>query len=181
MKKIQVPLLRQSKKACGPTSLAMVLKYFKKDIPLKEIIQNVGGIKSFGVRCIDLADYARELDFKADCYSYNEKLAKGKALIKKPSKELILKYLNRNLPVILAVRTCLLRDLEFTKEGHFIIITKYANGKFLYNDPSNGKGFSISENDLIFSWYNNILDSSAYMLVLEPLKSKIPPKKLHFP
>ncbi len=168
MKKISVPLLKQTKSACGPTALAMVLKYFKNDISLKEIIKNVGGIKSYGVRIISLADYAKNLEFKVHCYSYNEKMSKGKAEIKKPDKKLILKFLKKRLPVIIAVRTFLLRDLEFNKKGHFIVITKYQNGTFWYNDPSYAKELTIKENDLMFAWYNNILDSSAYMLVLEP-------------
>lgn len=168
MRKIPVPLLKQTKSACSPTALAMVLKYFKNELPLKEIIKNVGGIKNYGVRAVSLVEYAEKLGFKVYCYSYNEKMSKGKAEIRKPDKKFILKFLKKRLPVIIAVRTFLLRNLEFDKKGHFIVITKYQNGRFWYNDPSYAKELTIKENDLMFAWYNNILDSSAYMLVLEP-------------
>ncbi|MCK5460235.1 C39 family peptidase [Candidatus Parcubacteria bacterium] len=165
---MQVPLLKQTKSACGPTSLAMVLKYFKTEVPLNEIIKHVGGIKKYGVRIVSLAEYAKKLGFKVYCYSYNKKMSKGNAEIRKPDKKLILNFLKKRLPVIIAVRTFLLRNLEFNKEGHLIVITKYQNGIFWYNDPSYAKKLTIKENDLIFAWHNNILDSSAYMLVLEP-------------
>jgi len=168
MRKIPVPLLKQTKSACGPTALAMVLKHFKNELSLKEIIKNVGGIKSYGVRAVALAKYAEKFEFKVYCYSYNKKMSKGKAEIRKPDKRLILKFLKKRLPVIIAVRTFLLRNLEFDKTGHFIVITKYQNGTFWYNDPSYAKELTIKEDDLMFAWYNNILDSSAYMLVLEP-------------
>lgn len=171
MKKIPVPLIKQMKQACGPTALAMVLRYFGNKISLDEIIKNVGGIKkSYGVRAIKLAGYAKKLGYKAHCYSYNEKLAKGVAEIKKPSKRLILSFLNKGFPVIIAVRTFLLRDSEFSNTGHFIVITKYQKGVFWYNDPGSATERKIKENDLMFAWYNNILDSSAYMLVVEPGK-----------
>ncbi|GBE16577.1 peptidase C39 family protein [bacterium BMS3Abin15] len=171
MKKIPVPLLKQTKSACGPTSLAMVLKYFKKEVPLAEIIRNVGGgVKDYGVRMVKLSEYAKELGFKVYCYSYNEKMSKGKAKIRKPNKDLIIKFLKKRLPVIIAVRVFLLRKLEFSKYGHFIVITRYKNGTFWYNDPSYAREIKIKDEDLLFAWHNNILDSSAYMLVLEPKK-----------
>ncbi|MBU2474794.1 C39 family peptidase [Patescibacteria group bacterium] len=171
MKKIAIPLLKfkRTKKACGPKALAVVLKYFKHPIPLNKIIQNLGGMKkNSGVRAIHLAEYTKKFGFKVHCYSYNEKLSQGKAEIKKPNKNLIIKFLKKGLPVIIAVRTCLLRNTKFDKPGHYIVITKYQKDMFWYTDPVLKKEFTIKENDLIFAWYNNILDSSAYMLVLEP-------------
>ncbi|MDD4332776.1 MAG: hypothetical protein PHT51_01565 [Patescibacteria group bacterium] len=83
--------------------------------------------------------------------------------------------LRKKLPVIIAVRTFLFREGDFSETGHFIVITKYQNGMFWYNDPSTPKRSKIKENDLLFAWYNNILDSTAYMLVLEPISSKLTP------
>jgi len=170
MKKISVPLLKQTKMACGPTCLAMVLKYFKNEIPLPKIIKGVGGIKSYGVRSIALSEYAKKLGYKTYCFSYNEKLSKGKAEIKKPNINQILKFLKKRLPVIIGVISNLSSDSKHKNSGHFIVITKYQNNTFWYNNPSNAKEFKIKENDLLFSWYNNVLDSSAYLLVLEPKK-----------
>jgi ABC-type bacteriocin/lantibiotic exporter with double-glycine peptidase domain len=168
MKKLSVPLLKQGKLECGPTALRMVLKYFDRDASLKEITRGTGGIKTTGVRTVKLADFAKSLGFKVECYSCNKKLAKGKAKIKKPSRYDIVKFLKKRLPVIIAVRSFLLFNKKPSKMGHFIVITKYEKGKFWYNDPKDGKGHVINEEDLMISWLDNSVDSSAYLLVLEP-------------
>ncbi len=168
MKNLAVPLLKQNKMTCGITALRMVLLYFGKNISSEEIIKKVGGIKKYGVRTIKLAEFAKNLGFKVYCYSYNKKLAKGKARIKKPSKLDIIKFLKKKLPVIISVRSFLLFNEEPSKAGHFIVITKYEKGRFWYNDPDDGKQHKIKEDELLFAWFNNILDSSAYLLVLQP-------------
>ena len=96
MRKIPVPLVRQIRQSCGPACLAMVLKYYKGKKSLPEIIKSVGGVKSFGVRAIKMASYMRSLGYEVDCFSYDEKMAKGQANIIKPSEQLILKYLRIN-------------------------------------------------------------------------------------
>lgn len=168
MKRLSVPLLKQGKLECGPTALWMVLQYFGKQTSVKEIVRDIGWIKKYGVRTIKLAGFAQKLGFKVYCYSYNKKLSKGKAKIKKPAKSDILKFLKKKLPVIIAVRQFLLFNEEPFDMGHFIVITGYEDGKFWYNDPEDGKLHKIKEDDLMFAWLNNVLDSSAYLLVLEP-------------
>ena len=109
MKTLSVPLLKQSRRLdCGPTALRMVLLYFGEKYSSKEIIADVGGIKDYGIKNIKLADFARKLGFKVHCYSYNKKLAMGRAELKKPSKQDIIKFLKKELPVIIAVKSFLL-------------------------------------------------------------------------
>ena len=146
MVKINVPLLKQQRKLdCGPTALRMVIRYFGKRIPSREIIKESGGIKKYGVKTTKLADFAGSLGFKIHCYSFNKKLAKGKAEIKKPSKSLITKFLHKKLPVIIAVRSYLLYCEKPSDEGHFIVVTGYENGRFWYNDPKDGKRYKIND------------------------------------
>jgi len=168
MQKLSIPLFKQGKLECGPTALKMVLHYFRKEVSSKEITKRIGGIKTYGVRTIKLADFAEKLGFKVYCYSYNKKLSKGKTEIKKPAKSDITKFLKKKLPVIIAVRSFLLFNEEPSDMGHFIVITKYEKSTFHYNDPRDGKRHQIKEDDLMFAWYNNVLDSSAYLLVLQP-------------
>ncbi|MBU0636521.1 C39 family peptidase [Candidatus Micrarchaeota archaeon] len=170
MKRYSVPTLKQVKLNCGITALQMVLQYFNKDIPSSEITKQIGGIKKFGVRTIKLAEFAKSLGFKVTCYSYNKKLACGKATIKKPDKKDIQKFLKKKIPVILAVRAFILYNQKPSKMGHFIVITKYKKGKYWYNDPKDGKKHQIKESDLLFTWHNNILESSGYLLAIEPKK-----------
>ncbi len=174
MQKLSVPLLKQGKLECGPTALRMVLHYFRKNVSSDEIIKGVSGIKKYGVRTIKLADFARNLGFKVYCYSYNQKLSRGRAEIKKPAKSDILKFLKEKIPVILAVRSFLLFNKKPSSRGHFIVITKYEKGWFWYNDPKDGKQHQIKEKDLVLAWFNNILNSSAYLLAIQP--KKVPPR-----
>ena len=171
MKNLFVPLLKQGKMECGPTSLRMVLKYFGKNITKEEIIKKIG-LKKYGVRTIDLANFARNLGFKVYCYSNNKILFLGKANIKKPSKSDILNFLKIGLPVIISIRSYVLFNEERSEEGHFIVIVGYENKKFIYNDPYVGKQKNIGENKLMKALKENSLDSSAYLLVLKPQKGK---------
>jgi len=148
----------------------MVLSFFGKEIPETEIIQGVGGLKSYGVKTIKLADFARSIGFNVEAYSYNRKMADDKTVIKNPEISDITKYLKKNIPVIINVRYSLLNDTELTKDGHFIVITGYKKGTFFFNDPDGGKERSINEEKLRFSWFNNALDSSAYLLAVYPKK-----------
>ncbi len=153
----------------------MALKYFGKDIREDQIIRSVGGIKKYGVRTIKLAEFAKKLSFRIECLSYNRKLAKGKAKIKKPNKKDILKFLKKDIPVILAVRSSLLYGEKSSDNGHFIVVTSYKNGIFWYNDPHDGKRHQLAEEDLLFAWLNSVLDSSAYLLAIWPEKSRKSP------
>jgi len=147
----------------------MVLKYFGYSFSDKEIIASIDGIKKYGVRTIKLAEFASKLNFNVECLSYNKELARRKAKIKKPNLKDILKFLKRKIPVIIGVRSALLYNKEKLREmGHFIVITKYRKNIFWYNDPYDGHQHRIKENDLAFAWYNNVLDSSAYLLAIWP-------------
>ena len=169
MKNLPVPIVKQKKMACGPTALHMVLLYYKHGIPLKEIIKSVGGIKSYGVKLIRLAKFARKLGYKVTCYSYNNKTAKDQAVIKKPSKADIIRFLKRKIPVIFCVKAFILDNkIEPSRGGHFIIITGYKNKVFSYNDSRNARSHKVKEEDLMFAWFNNIIHSSGYLLAIEP-------------
>lgn len=167
MKKINVPLFIQKESECGPTALKMVFAYYNKNVSTKEIVEFVGGLKDFGTRTIDLAQFSKEKEFKTTCYSYNQELAQEKAEIKKPNINFIIKFLKKEIPVIISVRSFLLYNSTPSKMGHFIVITHYEKNVFTYNDPFTGKEATINETDLLFAWHNNILQSSGYFLVLE--------------
>ncbi len=85
-----------------------------------------------------------------------------------PSLGVIRKFLDKKLPVVIAVNSAVLfekkKDLRI---GHFIVLTGYEKDKFYYNDPDSGKKKTISSNKLIFALSNNVFDSSAYLLVVK--------------
>ncbi|MFH1325499.1 MAG: C39 family peptidase [archaeon] len=168
MKDINIPLMKQGKNECGPTALSMILKYLGKNISKEEITRRIGGLKKYGVRTIKLAEFAKNLNFDVHCYSNNKKLAKGKVIIKKPNKSDIIDFLEKGLPVILAVRSYVLFNRGQSEDGHFIVITGYNDNKFRYTDPFDGKRKDIDKNKLMRGLNENSRDSSAYLLAIKP-------------
>jgi len=167
MKQLKLPLLKQrGKRDCGIVALQMVLQYYKKEVSVQEIRKRIGGLKSYGVATTSLAVCARSFGLKADCYSFNAKMAQGHAIIKKPSKKDIISFLERGVPVILTVRSFLLFESDPSTQGHFIVMIGYDKGKFVYADPYDGNVYRINEDALLFAWCNNTLNSSAYLLAI---------------
>jgi len=168
---MNTPLFKQRKKnTCGLTALKIVLAYFGTNISEEELVKLTGKIRPYGVRTVKLREAAQKLGFETEYLSYNKRLAGGKAKIKKPDTNDILKYLTIGVPVIVAVRSSLLYDERLKDEGHFIVIREYRKGLFYYNDPTDGKEHNIHEESLRFVWFNNVLDSSAYFLAMWPKK-----------
>lgn len=165
---MKVPRLKQRPNSCGTTSLRMVMAFWGKDVSEKEVIQGVGGLKSYGVKTTKLAEYARDLGFNTYCLSYNKKLADSRVKIKMPDTEDILIYLRKKVPVIVNVRHSLIYKRPLTRVGHFVVLTGYKKGVFQYNDPRDGKSHHIKEGHFKFAWFNNALDSSGYLLVIYP-------------
>jgi len=164
---MKVPKFKQvNKVACGPAALSMVFAFYGENYPQKEIIKEIGGLKKYGSRMVKLANFAENAGFKIKLFSYDKKF-RSRAVIKLPNLIDINTFVDKKIPVILAVRSSLLYDERpLTKEGHYIVVTKYKNGIYSYNDPSDGRQKKIRAADLFFAWFNNILDSSAYMLAI---------------
>jgi uncharacterized protein YvpB len=88
--------------------------------------------------------------------------------LKTPETSDIIKFLEKNIPVIINVNVSAFRKTEPNNRGHIIVITDYKNGKFFYNDSSiNYGGKHVIEHDhLMFCWGANALTSSAYLLAV---------------
>lgn len=121
-----------------------------------ELIEKVG----------ELDMKAKKIDEKNLIHSLHEFLKLGGNFkIEFPDKRLIINYLERKIPVIISVSSGAFFERK-TDAGHFIVITGYDNGKFCYNDPAFGIKGEMDENKLLFSWYSNIIDTSAYLLAI---------------
>ncbi len=88
-----------------------------------------------------------------------------------PSLNVIKKFLDKKLPVILLVNSVILFERKFGGKkdldmGHYLVLTGYQKEKFYYNDPYYGKDYSISGDKLIFALSNNALYCSGYLLVV---------------
>ncbi len=207
--KIDIPIMKQIyKRGCGVGAMAMVYKYFGKNVSQADIVKEIGDLNR-GSFTTDHALMALKLGFKVICHSYNLEyfepgfakisranfIRKTTVLIRKekraynrrelksilevlkskiefkiamPSLDVIRRFLDKKLPVAIAVNSTVLFEEKFRNLtiGHFIILTGYEKDKFYYNDPRLEKKKVISADKLIFALSNNVFDSSAYMLVI---------------
>lgn len=95
---------------------------------------------------------------------------KAEFRLKMPSLHDIKQFLYRKQPVILAINPKILNENDASKidSGHFIVATGYDNNHFFYNDPGRIRDRAeIEDEKLFFALSNNVLDSSAYLLVLK--------------
>ncbi len=148
----------------------MVLAHYGLPLREKDIINGVSSIKKGGTLTISNAQFARKQGFTVACFTFNKKKSKGKAQFKKPSKSLLVNYLKRGIPPIVVVRSALLYNEQLGDAGHYIVLTDFKEGRFHYNDPHDGKKHSIDEDSLLFAWYPHTLDSSAYLIAIQPKK-----------
>jgi hypothetical protein len=56
---------------CGPTCLQALYNYYRDDIPLKEVIQEVKQLKLGGTLAVMLGNHALKRGYKARIYTYN--------------------------------------------------------------------------------------------------------------
>ena len=168
--RLRVPLIKQNRLTCSITALRMVLSYFGKSVPEADIIRFVGGIKSYGVKTSDLAEYVKGLGFDVRCYTFNETHKGGLTVFRKPSKAEIIHFLDHGFPVILSVSPFILYGPKAPGVGHSIVIKGYAREFFYYNDPSDGKEHEIMQDDLLLAWFYNIRSMSSYLLAIIPSK-----------
>ncbi len=180
--KLGIPIYKQSKiNSCGPTALRMVLAYYGIEKNEMELVKIAKTIKK-GTRLLDLGIIATKLGFDVNAYSFmlkksTKKLNNSKRRLielganykfKQPSMEDVIEFLKLKIPVILSVNSAILFKNNKTEAGHFIVVTGYDDEKFYYNDPWDGKRKVISKKELLFSWYNNVIKSSGYLLAIKP-------------
>lgn len=92
--------------------------------------------------------------------------------MKIPSLDVVREFLNKRLPVVIAVNSAVLFERKLRlRAGHCIVLTGYKDNKFYYNDPHKGKPRSITADKLIFALSNNVFTSSAYLIVIKPIKT----------
>ncbi|MFQ5531675.1 MAG: C39 family peptidase [Candidatus Nanoarchaeia archaeon] len=159
--KLKVPIYKQGHNQCGPTSLKMILKYLGDEVPVNKIIKVCGGMrkgKRKGMTLLNMEMGVKKLGYKTESYNFFDR---------KPSKELILKYLKKKTPVIISVRAFIFFNRLRSTIGHFIVITGYEKGKFYINDPATGKKISMKEEQLLMGWFIHSVNSTKYLLAVK--------------
>ncbi len=94
--------------------------------------------------------------------------------VKMPSLAEYRKFIDKKLPVMVAVNSKIYRESDSSNNwsGHYIALIGYSSHHFYFNDPIDGKEHKISDEKLWFALSNNILGSSAYMVVISNGNSK---------
>lgn len=73
---------------CGPTSLQALYRYYKDEIPIKQVIREVKHLKNGGTLAVMLGNHALKRGYKAQIYTYNLNIF-DPTWFKHPSKKII--------------------------------------------------------------------------------------------
>lgn len=93
--------------------------------------------------------------------------------IKFPEKEDIIYFLERKIPALISVwaKTIYGNSDQLATGGHYLVVIGYDGKNFIVLDPYDGKEHTIDESLLLLAWCNNALDSTDFLLAIEPRKS----------
>ena len=107
----KVPVVIQMEELeCGAASVAMILGYYKRFVPLSQL-RKEAGVSRDGTTLRSLQSVAAKYGLQAEGYRYSLESLKTKA----------------TYPCIIFWQYC-----------HFVVLTGYKNGKFYVNDPGQG-------------------------------------------
>lgn len=125
------PLLQMEATECGAVALAIVMRYYKKYIPIEQIRQECG-VSRDGSKAINMIQVARKYGFEAGGFEISH------------LKELY----QLTFPTII-----------FWEFNHFIVLEGILDGKFYINDPASGRR-QLSAREFSHSFTGLILEIS---------------------
>lgn len=146
-KMLNVPYVKQRLNYCGPTSLAMVMKYYGINITQDEVGE-MANAKYFGVTIGQLVEVAKNKGLKAE--------------IKKDiSLADLVSSIDSDEPVIVAQHYCLGNN-----DIHFRVVIGYDNENNLVtvHDPEFCSFFSISQQLFLDLWHSQNFDHVALLV-----------------
>lgn len=177
MKKLSVPYISQwddeakaSKNDCGPTSLAMVLRFYGKSITSDEVFK----LSEAGKGYVTFQQLARV----AKMYGYDGNIirsAKNKTLIE---------LLDKDIPVIVVVHYGSLSHNQDKFTGpHIMCVVGYDGSNFLVHDPDfqgperlGGRYRKIPYTEFGNAWFSSSLDGNSPNTMLVLQKANLTPQ-----
>jgi hypothetical protein len=134
---------------CGPTSMAMVLKYYKVNTTPPEVAANFAAEGYRGCTKNATAPECKGCTGTSHlAFTNSTMLAKNNLVgrnVPISNSEEIIKLLSANKPLIVSMGPS-----KFTRNGHFIVLTGIdSDGNILLNDPNSG--YTFATNSEIFS------------------------------
>jgi ABC-type bacteriocin/lantibiotic exporter with double-glycine peptidase domain len=150
---LDVPFVQQEKNACGAAALAMVFKFWGKNISQYSVLKGTYNESRKGIRGEDLQAYAENNGFEA--FLYGGELDHLKANVKK------------GRPVIVAL------DSGSSASFHYVVVVGYDDkaSKIIVNDPQRGKLKSVPVHNFLSRWSR----SRYWSLLLVPKSSPAQP------
>lgn len=132
--RLEVPLVAQDKKLCGAASLAMVFKYWGREITQYAVAAAIGPEGGQGLRGEDLRGYCERAGFSAFLFKGELEAVKG--------------HLKKGRPVIVAIRP------RLAKTHHYIVLVGFdeASSAVLANDPQAGRLVRIPDRKFLALW-----------------------------
>lgn len=133
--RLPVPVIRQAPERCGPTALAMVLRYYRADSSAVEEAERAYDPILKGSLITDLAAAARRAGFSAS--------------VEEPREDSLLALLGGGVPPILLYR----RGLGLVSVGHFGVVVGWdpERRRYAINDGG-GASRTIAHDDLMRRW-----------------------------
>ncbi len=143
---LDVPLVAQEKGLCGAASLAMIFKYWGREISQYTIAAAIGHDPGQGLRGEDLRDYSEQAGFSAFIFEGELPLIKD--------------HLRKGRPIVVAMRSDLARIY------HYLVLVGFddASSAVLANDPQKGKLVRIADKKFLRLWGR----SRAWSLLIVP-------------
>lgn len=145
---MRVPYHKQiNRYFCAPACLQMAFDFFGIQLSQETLAEKLKTKATTGTTCTAVTRVVKKYGFK-----YFDKFPSSLSDIKKA----------------LASRHIVIVDYIEPSEnvGHFAVVTGYTRHKLCLNDPWNGKGFTIHEDDFYKRWHNEKGTKHRWMLVI---------------
>lgn len=144
--KLKVPYFKQNTDyTCGPASLAMALSFLGKHRSELSLSRLALTNEDTGTTHSNIVRVAKDEGFVTE--------------VKRGASLGDLKTVVRlGLPVIVNYTE------PFENVGHFAVVVGFERGNIILNDPANGKGFQLSETNILRRWKSG--NSKRWMLII---------------
>lgn len=159
-----VPLKQSNKRSCGATCIAMVVRAFGEEISERQIIRELGGLRSYGIDTVRLAAFAQALGLQVRCYS----LQKRSKHVRQHTPTLgILRSVNTpGKLLVLTVDPAVLTGKRSVRGFHNILLVKFGPRISHYADPTDATLHRISTKRVVNAWEASAARASAHTVVL---------------
>ena len=129
------PLKQRDHYSCGPTSLAMLAKFFKLDISLKEIEKITRYYQRKGLSHRELLESAKKIGFRTKEVRFKSWASLKKAF-NNPGSAIIVSWMLKG------------------HTGHFSVVDKITDKYIVLADPNDGKLKKINKIEFLQLWFD---------------------------